>query len=74
LAQVYPETQQQRCWVHKLRNVLDKLPDRMQERAKEFLRKVLYAESEAAAEAARDLFAGEFKTKHPKVVTCLTED
>ena len=74
LAQVYPQTQVQRCWVHKLRNVLDKLPDRLQERAKELLRQVMYAESEAAAQTARDSFAAEFAAKHEKAVTCLKED
>jgi transposase-like protein len=74
LAQVYPATQVQRCWVHKLRNVLDKLPDQLQERAKDLLRQAMYAESEAAAETARDTFAAEFATKHEKAVHCLTED
>jgi transposase-like protein len=74
LAEVYPETQQQRCWVHKLRNVLDKLPDRLQEKAKELLRNVMYAESQAAAEAARDAFIAEFEAKHERAVRCLTED
>lgn len=74
LGQVYPETAEQRCWVHKLRNVLDKLPDRLQERAKELLRQVMYAESEAAAETARNAFATEFGAKHEKAVACLTED
>ena len=74
LAQVYPETQVQRCWVHKLRNVLDKLPDRLQERAKELLRQAMYAASEAAAETAREAFAAEFGAKHEKAVHCLTED
>lgn len=74
LSQVYPETQQQRCWVHKLRNVLDKLPDRLQERAKALLRQVMYAETEADAETARNTFAAEFVAKHEKAVTCLQED
>lgn len=74
LAQVYPPTQQQRCWVHKLRNVLDKLPDRLQARAKELLRAVMYAESEAAAETGRDAFAAEFGAKHEKAVMCLVEE
>jgi transposase-like protein len=74
LSQVYPETQQQRCWVHKLRNVLDKLPDRLQDGAKELLRRVMYAESEADAEMGRDAFAAAFGAKHEKAVTCLTED
>lgn len=74
LAEVYPETGQQRCWVHKLRNVLDKLPDRLQERAKELLRSVMYAADQAGAQTARDVFAAEFGAKHEKAVTCLTED
>jgi transposase-like protein len=74
LAQVYPETQVQRCWVHKLRTVLEKLPDRLQERAKVLLRQAVYAESEAAAEAAREAFAAEFGAKHEKAVHCLAED
>jgi len=74
LAEVYPETAQQRCWVHKLRNVLDKLPDRLQERARDLLRQVMYAESEAAAEEARETFTAEFEAKHEKAVTCLTDD
>lgn len=74
LGQVYPETGQQRCWVHKLRNVLDKLPDRLQERAKALLRQVMYAENEAVAETARKAFAREFEAKHEKAVRCLEED
>lgn len=74
LAQVYPETHAQRCWVHKLRNVLDKLPDRLQERAKELLRQAMYAENERSAEAVRDAFTAEFAAKHEKAVHCLMED
>ena len=74
LGQVYPETGQQRCWVHKLRNVLDKLPDRLQEQAKALLRKVMYAETVAVAETAREAFATEFEAKYEKAVRCLTED
>ncbi len=74
LAQVYPETRPQRCWVHKLRNVLDKLPQRLQERAKELLHQMMYAENAAAAETARKTFGAEFGAKHAKAVTCLEED
>jgi transposase-like protein len=74
LGQVYPETQQQRCWVHKLRNVLDKLPDRLQERAKELLRQGMYAPSRAEAEGARTVFQREFILRHEKAVRCLEED
>jgi transposase-like protein len=47
---VWPETREQRCWVHRLANVLDKLPKRLQPRAKEALRQIMNAESRSAAE------------------------
>lgn len=74
LAEVYPKTQQQRCWVHKLRNVLDKLPKRLQEKAKELLRAVMYAEGRSQAQTAREAFEKEFHAKHEKAVACLTAD
>src|SRR5690606_36480336 len=42
---VWPVTREQRCWVHRLANVLDKLPKRLQPRAKEALREIMNAES-----------------------------
>lgn len=74
LAEVFPQTQQQRCWVHKLRNVLDKLPKRLQERAKELLREVMYAEDLAQAQTAREQFDQAFQAKHEKAVSCLAAD
>jgi transposase-like protein len=43
LREVYPETREQRCWVHKIANVLDKLPKRLQAHAKEMLHKIMQA-------------------------------
>ena len=37
IAQIYPETQWQRCWVHKTANVLNKLPKSLQSKAKEHI-------------------------------------
>lgn len=74
LSEVYPETAVQRCWVHKLRNVLDKLPDRLQEKAKELLRLAMYADSHKEADQAKALFEKEFASKHEKAVACLQED
>lgn len=74
LAEVYPETAVQRCWVHKLRNVLDKLPDRLQGQAKDLLRLAMYADSRKEADQARTLFEKEFGEKHEKAVACLQED
>ena len=55
--QVWPETGEQRCWNHKLRNVLDRLPQREQSEAKDLLRAVVYAPSRAEAVKAREVFA-----------------
>jgi len=56
LANVYPEAQEQRCWNHKIVNVLDRLPKKVQPQAKERLQAIAYAESQPAAEANRDNF------------------
>jgi len=74
MEQIWPECARQRCWVHKLRNVLDKLPDRVQERAKELLHAAMYAESRRAAEQARAQFEVDFEEKFPKAARSLEED
>jgi len=57
LANVYPEAQEQRCWNHRIMNVLDKLPKKHQPAAKALLRKIAYAETRKGAEQARRRFA-----------------
>jgi len=64
--EVWPETREQACWVHKLANVLDKLPQRLQPRAKRALHEMMYAQSRAECEAARLRFAAEYQAKYPK--------
>lgn len=71
---VWPETREQRCWVHRLANVLDKLPKRLQGRAKEALRQIMNAESRSAAEKAIADFATEYGAKYPKALDSLTRD
>jgi transposase-like protein len=56
LAQVYPETMGQRCWNHRIVNVLDRVPKRLQGAAKEILTKVPYAETRAEAERGKTAF------------------
>ncbi len=43
--EVWPETAEQRCWVHRIANVLDKLPKALQPRAKQAPHAMLYAET-----------------------------
>ncbi len=74
LRKVYPATGEQRCWVHKTANVLNKLPRSMQGKAKQALRNIYLAESRRAAEQAVDRFAGLYGTKYPKAVECLVKD
>jgi len=53
LRNIYPEAREQRCWNHKMRNVLDKLPKKLQEEAKLRLRGVVYASSTREAEGEK---------------------
>jgi putative transposase len=71
---VYPEAREQRCWVHKLRNVLDKLPKRLQPRAKELLHEIMEAPDRKSAQEGMVRFKEEFDAKYPKAVECLTKE
>jgi putative transposase len=71
LREVWPATREQACWVHKLVNVLDKLPPRLQPRAKRALHEMMYAERRADCEAARNRFVAEYQTKYAKAVESL---
>jgi hypothetical protein len=70
--EVWPETREQGCWCHKLGNVLDKLPQRLQPRAKRTLHEMMYAECRADCEAARARFEAEYQPKYPQAVESLT--
>jgi len=74
LAQVYPTTREQRCWVHKTANVLDKLPKSLQPRAKEMLHAIWQAATRKEADQAFDLFVTTFEAKYPKATECLSKD
>jgi len=56
LAGVFPEAQEQRCWNHRLLNVLDKLPLKRQVEARSLLTKIPYAETREAAERQKRAF------------------
>ena len=71
---VWPETEEQHCWFHKLGNVLDKLPKRLQPKAKRMLREVMNADTKKQAEEAIGAFEAEFALKHERAVNCLVKD
>jgi transposase-like protein len=72
--QVWPEAGEQRCWNHKMRNVLDRLPKREQVEARDLLRKVAYAPTRAAAVKARAAFSKRYRPWYPKAVEVLEDD
>lgn len=74
LPKVFSTTRTQRCWVHKTANVLDKLPKRLQSRAKEAIHEIWMAESRQAANQAFDSFLEAYGAKYPKACECLAKD
>ncbi len=72
--EVFPGTRHQRCWVHKVANVLNKLPKSVQKNAKTDLAEIWNAQSRADAEAALGVFAEKYQAKYEPAVTCLTKD
>jgi len=74
LDEVFPGTRHQRCWVHKIANVLNKFPKSMQPAVKADLREIWQADIRAAAETAMDNFSEKYGAKYEKAVTCLTKD
>jgi transposase-like protein len=71
---VWPETQTARRWCHKIANVLDKLPKRLQAQAKSRLHEVMYADTKEHANEAVVRFAEEYEAKYTKAVACLQQD
>jgi transposase-like protein len=74
LHEVWPKTRQQRCWVHKTANVLNKLPRSLQGKARRDLHAIYEAENRKEAEAAFDRFVAKYGPKYDKAVACLTKD
>ena len=74
LDEVFPGTRHQRCWVHKIANVLNKLPKSIQKNAKADLMEIWSAPDRATAETAVGVFAEKYQAKYAPAVTCLTKD
>jgi len=74
LHEVWPKTRQQRCWVHKTANMLNKLPASLQAKAKQDLHAIYEAEKRQDAEKALDRFVAKYGAKYDKATACLTKD
>jgi transposase-like protein len=73
LADVFPDTVHQRCWVHKLANVMNALPKSAQPAARAALKEVSNAEDREHAETALDSFIKEYEAKWPKATEKLKD-
>ena len=72
--QVWPEAGQQRCWNHKIINVLNDLPKHAQGKARALLTQIPYAETQEEAEARRDTFVARYRDRYPAAVETLERD
>jgi len=70
----WPLTVQQRCWVHKTANVLNKVPKAVQPKIKEALQDIWMADSRESAYKAYDSCLARFEAKYPKAMECLAKD
>ena len=74
LEEVYGDTRQQRCWMHKTMNILNCLPKSGQAKAKQALHNIWQAETKADAQSALDLFIKTYEPKYPKATISLQKD
>jgi transposase-like protein len=74
LAQVFPSTRIQRCWVHKTANVLNHLPKTQHPQAKSALHEIYLAATKHEAETAFERFIKTYEAKYPKATECLAKD
>jgi len=72
--EVYPDTQHQRCWMHKTGNVLNCVPKSIQPKVKQALHEIWQAETCKDAHKAFDLFVKTYEAKYPKAVQTLQKD
>jgi transposase-like protein len=74
LREVFPKCREQRCWVHKTANVLDKMPKSVQGKAKSMLHEMWQAPTKEKALGAYEHFLTSWGEKYPKATECLRTD
>jgi len=74
LSKAFPSTRQQRCWVHKTMNVLDKLPKGEQPAAKSMLHQIWMSATREDATKAFEKFIEVYGVKWPRAADCLEKD
>lgn len=74
LPEVFPAIPLQRCWAHKMRNILDKVPRKKQAAAKRGLAKIYRADNVREAQTSAARWVRTWTAKYPKAVKCLQND
>jgi len=74
LEEVFPETRQQRCWVHKTANILDKMPKVIQKAAKRMIHEMYLSPTKKDALKAYADFLALYEAKYPRACNCLKKD
>lgn len=70
----WQKTREQRCWFHKIGNVLDKLPKRLQPRARKMLHEIMRAETRKDADLGKTKFVAAYFAKYPEAIENLEKD
>jgi putative transposase len=74
LSQEYPQSAQQRCWLHKIRNILDKVPEKLKREIHRKLREICHANTRAEATSKIDALALSLSKDYPKAAACVRDD
>lgn len=74
LQEEFPRTREQRCWVHKTANILDKLPQSLHPQAKGHIHEMYLSPGRAKALKAYEEFLRLYGAKYPKACECLSKD
>ena len=74
LREIFSETREQRCWVHKTANVLNNMPKSVQPKAKADLHEIWQAETREMANKAFDNFLEKYGVKYQAASECLKKD
>src|ERR1700741_32367 len=74
LGEVWPTTREQRCWVHKTANILNKMPKSLHTKAKRSLQEIWMAETKKDAVAALEAFVETYQVKYNRATDCLIKD
>jgi len=70
----WPRVAQQRCWIHKMRNVEEKLPEKQRTSAHKAMSEIMHAELESEARRKLEALAKSYDRKYPKAAACLRDD